>query len=180
MTLKEIYKKQVVPKMKEEFDFKNIFEVPNFQKVTVNVGLGSFLNDKKHIEEVFENIKNITGQAPVKTIAKKAISGFSIKENQVVGLKVTLRGINMYEFINKLINVVLPRVRDFRGLPTNSFDGSGNYTIGFKEHTVFPEVESSDIERVHGLEICITTNAKNDKEVKRMLELYGFPFKKKE
>ena len=112
-------------------------------------------------------------------MSRKAIAGFSIKENQVVGLKVTLRGEYMYEFLNKLINIVFPRVRDFRGISTKSFDGSGNYTIGFKEHTVFPEVESSDIERVHGLEVCITTDARKDKEVKRLLELYGFPFKKK-
>ena len=178
MTLKERYKKKIIPKMKESFGYKNDLEVPNIVKVTVNVGLGSFLKETKYIDEIVDTIKKITGQAPVKTIARKAIAGFSIKENQVIGLKVTLRGEYMYEFLNKLINVVLPRVRDFRGISNKSFDGSGNYTIGFKEHTVFPEVGSSDVEKVHGLEICITTNAKDDKEVKKILELYGFPFKK--
>ncbi|NQU99932.1 MAG: 50S ribosomal protein L5 [Parcubacteria group bacterium] len=179
MTLKELYKKEIIPKMKEHFGFKNNLEVPNIKKVTINVGLGSFLKETKHIDEVVETIKKITGQAPVKTTAKKAVSGFSIRDGQVIGLKVTLRGENMYEFLNKLINVVFPRVRDFRGLSTKSFDGSGNYTIGLKEHTVFPEVGSSDMERVHGLEVCITTNAREDKEVRKLLELYGFPFKKK-
>ncbi len=180
MTLKERYKKEIVPKMKEKFGFKNNLQVPNIKKVTVNVGLGPFLKETKYIDEVIETIKKITGQAPVKTTAKKAISGFSIREGQVIGLKVTLRGEYMYEFLNKLINVVFPRVRDFRGISTKSFDGSGNYSIGFKEHTVFPEVGSSDVERVYGLEVCITTNAKKDEEVKKLLELYGFPFKKKE
>jgi len=165
--------------MKEHFGYKNILEVPNIQKVTVNVGLGPFLKETKYIDEIIDTLKKITGQAPVKTMARKAIAGFSIRKNQVIGLKVTLRGENMYEFLNKLINAVFPRVRDFRGLSTKSFDGSGNYSVGFKEHTVFLEVGSSDLERVHGLEVCITTNTKKDEEVKKLLELYGFPFKKK-
>jgi large subunit ribosomal protein L5 len=179
MTLKELYKKEVRPKMKKEFGFSNDLQVPNIKKVTINVGLGPFLKETKYIDEVINTIKKITGQAPVKTTARKAISGFSIRENQVIGLKVTLRGNHMYEFLNKLVNVVFPRVRDFRGISAKSFDGSGNYSLGFKEHTVFPEVGSSDVEKNHGLEVCITTNAKKDEEVKRMLELYGFPFEKK-
>ena len=178
MTLKERYNKEIVPKMKEKFSYENNFAVPRIVKVTVNVGLGPFLKDSKQIDNIAETIKKITGQAPVKTLSKKAISGFSIRDGQVVGLKVTLRGSHMYEFLNKLINVVLPRVRDFRGLKDKAFDGSGNYTIGFKEHTVFPEVRSDEVEKIHGLEICITTTAKEDKETRALLELFGFPFKK--
>lgn len=179
MTLKEKYKKEIVPKMEEKFSYGNVLAVPKITKVTINVGLGSFLKEPKQIDVVYETIKKITGQAPVKTLTRKAISGFSIKENQVVGIKVALRGLYMYEFLNKLINVVLPRVRDFRGLKTKAFDGSGNYTIGFKEHTVFPEIGSDQAEKIHGLEVCITTSAQNNKETRALLELFGFPFKKK-
>lgn len=176
--LLELYRKKIIPEMKKKFGYTNDLAVPKVEKIVVNIGTGQALKDPKLLDIMSETIKKITGQAPIKTKAKKAISGFGIKKNMVVGLKVTLRGIRMYEFLNKLINVVLPRVRDFRGLSPASFDGKGNYMIGFREHTVFPEVRSDEVEKIHGLEVSIVTTAKTDSEAQALLEFFGLPFKK--
>jgi large subunit ribosomal protein L5 len=147
MSLKSKYNKEIVPKMMEKYSLKSNMAVPRVEKVVLNVGLGPALKDSKYSETIYGTIKKISGQAPQKTYSKRAISGFGIREDQNIGLKVTLRGDNMYEFLYKLINVVLPRVRDFKGLNPKSFDGKGNYSLGFKEHTVFPEVRTDEVER---------------------------------
>jgi len=169
-----------MPALKTKFGFTSDLAVPHISKVVVNVGVNDkAIKNKKALEKVIENTTRICGQALVKTRAHKAISGFGVRENQVVGLKVTLRRERMEHFLDKLVNITLPRVRDFQGLSLKSFDGQGNYTIGFKEQTVFPEIKSDDIEEIHGLEICINTTARNDEEALELLKLLGFPFKKK-
>lgn len=178
-SLKKIYKEEIIPKMKEKLGYSNNFEVPKIDKIIVNVGVGSAVKDKKALEGIIMNVKKICGQAPIRTVAKKAISGFGIRENQIIGLKVTLRGIRMYEFLEKLINVVLPRIRDFQGLSIKSFDERGNYSIGLKEQIVFPEIKSDEIDNIHGLEICISTTAKEKKEAIELFKLFGFPLKDK-
>jgi large subunit ribosomal protein L5 len=177
--LQELYRKEIIPKMKKEFGYKNDLAVPKLEKAVVNIGAGRAIKDPKLLDVMIETMRRITGQAPVKTKVKKAISGFGIRKGLVVGLKVTLRGTRMFEFLNKLINVVLPRVRDFRGLSLSGFDGKGNYTVGFREHTVFPEVRSGEIEKIHGLEVTFVTTAKNNNEARALLKYYGFPFKEK-
>lgn len=176
--LKEKYKKRIAPEMKKLFGYKNDLAVPKIEKVTVNIGAGKVLDDPKFLEKATESVTLITGQKPLITRAKKSISGFKIKEGMAIGLKVTLRGKRMEEFIDKLINVALPRVRDFRGLSVKGFDRSGNYTVGLKEETIFPEIFGKKKDFVHGLEVTIVTTTKNKKEAKKILELLGFPFKK--
>lgn len=173
--LQKLYKEQVIPKMKAEFGYKNDLAVPKILKVVINIGTGKALKDPKLLDMMINNLKKISAQVPVKTKTKKAISGFGIKAGMVVGLKVTLRKTRMYDFLDKLINVVLPRVRDFRGLSIKSFDKKGNYTIGFKEQIVFPELRSDEVEKIHGLEVCIQTTAKNNKEGAALLKHLGFP-----
>lgn len=175
----KLYQEKVVPQLKQELSIGNDLAVPRVAKVTINVGMGTIAKNKNDIEKAVESIRRIAGQAPVKTYSRKAIAGFGVKENQLVGLKVTLRQKRMYEFLDKLVNVTLPRVRDFRGLSPKSFDGQGNYNIGFKEQIVFPEVKTDEVENIHGLEICVTTTAKNDKAALTLLKLLGFPFKEK-
>ncbi len=177
-TLKQ-FKKVAIPEVKKEFGFKNDMQVPRVAKVTINVGTGPAKNEPKFLELMEKNIIRITGQKPVRTIAKKSIAGFDVKENSVVGLKVVLRRQRMYDFLDRLINTVLPRMRDFKGLGRNSFDGQGNYSIGVQEHTVFPEIGSDEVEKIHGLEIVISTTAKTDKEGLALLTAMGFPFTKK-
>lgn len=174
---KELYKKEIIPYMKKKFGYKNYLAVPRLEKIVVNIGTGRALRDSKLFDIMVETLRKITGQAPIKTKAKSAISGFGIKKGMIVGLKVTLRGNRMYEFLDKLINVTLPRIRDFRGLSISSFDGHGNLTVGIKEHTVFPEIRSDEVEKIHGLEICIHTTAKKDKEGFELLKGFGFPFR---
>lgn len=178
MKLREKYQKQVVPKLKEVFKYPSVMAVPNINKVVVNVGAGRVLQDPKYLEVIEDNLRRITGQQPVKTKAKKSISSFKIRQGMVIGFKVTLRGQRMWDFIEKLVNIALPRVRDFRGLDRKGFDKHGNYTLGFKEYINFPEIRSDEIEKVHGLEITITTTAKTDAEGYALLDLLGFPFKK--
>lgn len=175
--LKKIYKEKVIPKLKEEFGYKNNLAVPAIEKVVVNVGIGKGLKDSKYTEAVEETLVKITGQQPVKTKAKKAISAFKIREGMVVGMKVTLHGQMMYDFIDKLVNVTLPRVRDFRGLSPKSVDQKGNFSIGFKENTAFPEIQPDEIEKMHGLEVAIHTTAKTKEEGLALLKYLGFPFK---
>jgi large subunit ribosomal protein L5 len=177
MNLREKYLKQVIPAMKEKFGYKNDLAVPKLEKVIVNVGIGQGLKDIKFKENVEATLMRITGQKPVERKARKAISGFKIKKGQVVGLMVTLRKKRMYDFVDKLINIALPRTRDFRGLNPKSMDGHGNLTIGFKEHIAFPEIKADEVERLHGLEVVIVTSARDDERGLELLKLLGFPFK---
>ncbi len=176
--LQEQYNKQIVQALQKKFAFKNVMQVPKVTKIVVSTGVGKFKDDKKKIDAIFEDMKKITGQAPVKTKARKSISGFKVRENQVVGLMCTLRGFRMYSFLDKLINIALPRVRDFQGVNKEGFDGRGNYHLGLKEHLVFPEISSESLENVFGLEVSIVTNAKKDQYAKELLTLMNFPFKK--
>ncbi len=176
--LQEKYNKEIVPALKQKFGFKNVMQVPKIVKIVVNVGVGKIKEDKKKVEAVAEDIKKITGQAPVKTKAKKSISGFKVRENQLVGVVCTLRGFRMYSFLDKLINTALPRVRDFQGVKKDGFDGRGNYHLGLKEQLVFPEISSESLENIFGLEVSIVTNAGQDEPVRELLRLMNFPFKK--
>ncbi len=178
MSLKETYNSSIVPKLKEEFGYKNINAVPTIKTVTLNIGLGSGLKDSKFLETAENTLTRISGQKPVSTKARKSIAGFKIREGNVVGMKVTLRGPRMWDFLEKLISVSLPRVRDFRGLSKKAFDGQGNYTIGLKEHTAFPEIRSDEIELIHGLQVTISTSATTDDEARSLLTHLGLPLKK--
>lgn len=177
---KEKYIKEVVPNMKKAFGYKNILAVPKIEKVIVNVGAGKALQDSKFLEKTISSVSFITGQKPLITKAKKSIAGFKLRKGLPIGVKVTLRGKRMEEFVYKLINAVIPRIRDFRGLSLKSFDKNGNYTIGFREQTVFPEVSGKNTDFIHGLEISVVTSAKSKKEAEKLLEFLGFPLKKEE
>ncbi len=179
MDFKQFYNKEVIPKLKKEFGYKNVNAVPTIKTITLNVGLGQGLKDARYLETAENTLSRITGQKPVMTKARKSIAGFKIREGNTVGMKVTLRGKRMWDFLEKLIKVSLPRVRDFRGLPPKAFDRSGNYSIGFKEHMAFPEIRSDEIELVHGLQVTIGTTAKNSQEGKALLKNLGLPLKKK-
>lgn len=177
--LYKLYKDQIIPKMKKIFGYKNDLAVPKIEKVVLNVGTGQALKEKKLLDIIIANIARISGQLPEVRKARKAISGFGIKKGNIVGLRVTLRGRRMYEFLDKFINAALPRVRDFRGLNPSGFDGRGNFTYGVKEQTIFPEIKSDEVEKVHGLEVTIVTTARDDKTAKEFLKLFGFPFSEK-
>ena len=176
--LQEQYNKKIAPALKEKFGFKNVMQVPKIVKIMVNVGVGKVKEDKKKVDQIVEDVKKITGQAAFKTKARKSIAGFKVRENQIVGVVCTLRGFKMYSFLDKLINVALPRVRDFRGVNKESFDGRGNYHLGLKEHLVFPEISSESLENIFGLEVSIVTNAGKDETARELLTQMGFPFKK--
>ncbi len=177
--LYKIYKEKVIPALKEEFGYKNIMQVPKVDKITVNVVYGRFIKDGAYIENVTKTIRLITGQNPTQNKAKKSISNFKIREGNEVGASVTLRGKRMYDFLDKMINVALPRVKDFRGISPKSFDRQGNYSIGFKDQLAFVEIKSDAIEKTHGLQVVISTTAANKEEGLLLLENLGFPFKKK-
>lgn len=176
--LKEKFIKEVIPAMKKEFSYKNDMAVPRMKKAVINAGVGKSLDNKKLLDQIALDIAAITGQKPVLKLAKKSISSFKIREGIPVGVAVTLRGEKMYEFIDKLINIALPRVRDFRGLPDNSFDGRGNYSLGIREHYVFPEINADATSTIFGLQVTVVTDAKSDKEAKSLLIHLGFPIKK--
>ena len=179
LSLEEKYKEEIIPKLMEALKRKNALSLPKISKITINAGIGSYVKShNKDYSNIIENLTAISGQKPVITKSKKAISNFKLRENDVIGVMVTLRGKRMYEFLNKLINVVFPRVRDFRGLAVKSFDGNGNYSIGFKEHTVFSEISPDDVIKLHGLQVNICTTAKSNEEGHELLKLMGFPFKK--
>lgn len=178
--LLEYYRKEVIKKLKSRFSYQSVMEVPSLQKITLNMGLGEAMEDKKVITAAMADLEKIAGQKPVVTLARKSIAGFKVREGWPIGCKVTLRGERMYEFLDRLISIALPRVRDFRGLSVKSFDGRGNYSLGFKEQIVFPEIEYDKIDMLRGLDITITTSAKNDKEARALLEAFNFPFKEKE
>ena len=178
--LLEHYRKEVVAKLKKRFGYTSTMQVPRFSKITLNMGVGEAMDDKKKIVAAMEDMQKIAGQKPVATLARKSIAGFKVRENWPIGCKVTLRGEKMYEFLDRLITIALPRVRDFRGLTIRSFDGRGNYSLGFKEQIVFPEIEYDKIDELRGLDITITTTANTDKEARALLEGFNFPFKEKE
>lgn len=177
MSLKDSYKTSVVPELMKEFGYKNVNAVPVINTVTLNIGVGPGMKDAKFLETAQNTLKRIAGQKPVTTKARKSIAGFKIREGSVVGVMVTLRGKRMWDFLEKLINVSLPRVRDFRGLSNKSFDGNGNYSIGFKEHMAFPEISTEEIEITHGIQVTIATSAKTDKEAEALLKHLRLPLK---
>jgi len=176
--LKEKYRKEVVPSLMERYGYKNIMQVPRLEKVVLNIGLGEAIQNAKALEAAEGDLAAISGQHPVITRAKKSIAAFRLREGMPIGLKVTIRGERMYHFLDKLVNAVLPRVREFQGVSTNSFDGRGNYTLGLREQISFPEVDYDKIDRIRGLEISIATTAKTDEEGRHLLELLGMPFAK--
>ena len=176
--LRETYKKDVFPAMKEKFKYENVNEVPKLVKVTINMGLGEAKENSKIMESAVQELSLISGQRPVVTKAKKSIANFKVRQGMPVGCKVTLRGDNMYEFIDKFFNISLPRVRDFKGVSKNSFDGRGNYSMGIKEQLIFPEINYDDVESIKGMNIVFTTTAKTDEEAQALLELLGMPFEK--
>ena len=175
--LQEHYRKTVVPKLSEKFGYKNPMQVPRITKITLNMGVGETTADKKVIENAVSDMTKISGQKPIVTKAKKSISTFKIRDGYPVGCKVTLRRGQMYEFLDRLINISLPRVRDFRGVSGRSFDGRGNYSMGVKEQIIFPEIEYDKIDALRGMDITITTNAKSDAEARALLEAFSFPFR---
>jgi large subunit ribosomal protein L5 len=171
------YREKVVPELIQKFGYKSVMEVPRIAKITLNMGVGEAVNDKKNIEMAVADLTKIAGQKPVVTKSRKAIANFKIRENLAIGTMVTLRGERMYEFLDRLITVAFPRVRDFRGVPGRAFDGRGNYNIGIKEQIIFPEVEYDKIDKLRGLNISITTTAKTDDEAKALLSAFRFPFR---
>jgi large subunit ribosomal protein L5 len=177
--LQSEFNKNLMPKLMQNLGIKNVMAAPKITKVKLNVGIGSYIKAHgKDFDNIVENIAKISGQKPVINKSKKAISNFKVREGDPVGVSVTLRGKRMYDFLNKLVNIVFPRVRDFRGISKKAFDGNGNYSIGFKENTVFPEISPDEVMKPHGIEINITTTAKNNEEGIKLLETLGFPFKK--
>ena len=174
--LKEQYQKEVVPALMKKFNYKSVMEVPKLEKIVINVGLGDMKDNPKALDNTINDLKIITGQTPIVTKAKKAIAAFKIREGVNMGCKVTLRSEKMYEFAYKLFNAALPRVRDFRGVSANSFDGRGNYSMGIKEQLIFPEIEYDKIDKIRGMDIIFVTTAKTDEEAKELLSLLGMPF----
>ena len=178
MKLQEQYKKHIIPELKKQFGYKNDLEAPKLTKVVINVGFGRHSKEKQYIEAVVNGLKRISGQQPILTKAKKSISSFKIREGMTIGAAVTLRGKRMYDFVDKLVNVSFPRVRDFRGISKKGVDRNGNMTVGFKEHLAFPEIMADEVENVFGLEVCLATTAKSRDEGLALFTLMGFPFKK--
>lgn len=175
--LREFYKETVVPELVKQFGYKSVMEVPRIEKITLNMGVGEAVADKKVMEHAVSDLEKIAGQKPVVTVARKSIAGFKIRDNYPVGCKVTLRRDQMFEFLDRLITIALPRVRDFRGVSGKSFDGRGNCNMGVREQIIFPEIEYDKIDALRGLNITITTTAKTDEEAKALLSLFKFPFK---
>jgi len=175
--LLEKYRNEIIPQMMEKFNFKNKLQVPCLEKIVINMGVGQAASDSKIIEEPMKELALITGQKPIITRAKKAISNFKLKKGMPVGLKVTLRGARMYEFFDRFINVALPRIRDFRGISSNSFDKNGNYSIGLNEQTIFPEIDIDKVQRNQGMDVTICTTAKSKEDAYKLLKLFGMPFR---
>ncbi|MHC4119915.1 MAG: 50S ribosomal protein L5 [Planctomycetota bacterium] len=178
--LKDLYKTKVAAGLKEEFGYANPMAIPRMEKVVISMGIGKAIQDKKYLESAKKDLTMIAGQMPAVCKAKKSVSNFKVREGQETGLKVTVRGVRMYEFMDRLINLAIPRVRDFRGLNDTSFDGRGNYSMGLTEQSVFPEINTAKIEFQQGMNITFVTTARTDAEAKKMLELFGMPFKKRE
>lgn len=176
--LKQIYQEQVVPSMMEKFDYKSVMEVPKVEKIIINMGVGDAVQNSKLLDNAVEELTLIAGQKPVVTRAKKSIAGFRLREGMPIGTKVTLRGERMYEFLQKLIRVALPRVRDFRGISNKAFDGRGNYTLGVKEQLIFPEINYDLVNKVRGMDIVVVTTSNTDEEARELLTQLGMPFQK--
>lgn len=176
--LREKYNNEVIPALMEKFKYKNVMEVPKLEKIVINMGIGVAKENPKALESAVEELSVITGQRPIITKAKKSVANFKVRKGMPVGVKVTLRGEKMYYFIDKLMNIALPRVRDFRGVSDTSFDGRGNYALGVKEQLIFPEIEYDKVDAVRGMDIVIVTTAKTDEEAKEFLKMMGMPFKK--
>ena len=176
--LQEKYKNEVVPQLMKDFNYKSVMQVPQIEKVVVNIGVGDAIQNAKLLDEAVEELAAITGQAPVITKAKKSIANFKLREGMSIGCKVTLRNEKMYDFLDKLFNISLPRVRDFRGVSDTSFDGRGNYTLGIKEQIIFPEIDFDKVNRTRGMDVVIVTTAETNEEAKALLEKMGMPFKK--
>jgi large subunit ribosomal protein L5 len=176
--LRERYLNEVVPALQREFGYQNRLQVPRIEKVVLNIGLGEAVHNAKALDSAVADLMAITGQRPVVTRAKKSIANFKVRQGNPIGVMVTLRGERMYEFLDRLINVALPRIRDFHGVPVNAFDGRGNYSLGLREQLIFPEIEYDKIDRIRGLQVTITTTARTDEEARRLLELLGMPFQR--
>lgn len=174
--MQERYNKEVAPALLKSFGFKNVMQVPRLEKIVVNIGLGEALDNPKALEAAVTDLTAVTGQKPVQTKARKSIANFKLREGRLIGTKVTLRGPRMWAFFDRLVNIALPRVRDFRGISPNSFDGRGNYTLGLKDQLVFPEIEYDKIDKLRGMEITIVTSAQNDDEARALLRQLGMPF----
>jgi large subunit ribosomal protein L5 len=178
--MQEKYNNEVVPALRKAFDLKNVMQVPRIQKVVVNIGMGEAMDNPKAMEAAVSDLTTITGQKPVQTKARKSIANFKLREGRLIGTKVTLRGDRMWAFLDRLMNTALPRVRDFRGVSGNAFDGRGNYTLGLRDQLIFPEIEYDKIDKLRGMEVTIVTTAKDDDQARTMLQLLGMPFSKKE
>ena len=176
--LREMYKADVVPALQKKFNYKSVMQIPKLDKVIINVGAGEAKDNAKVIDAIIGDLAKITGQKPVKCAAKKAVANFKLREGMTIGVKVTLRGDKMYEFVDRFFNLALPRVRDFRGINPNSFDGRGNYSMGVKEQLIFPEIDYDKIDKVRGMDICFVTTANTDEEARELLTLMGAPFAK--
>ncbi len=175
--LKDLYKKEIIQRLTKEFNYKNVMQIPKLHKITINMGLGEAITNSKILESASNELAAITGQKPVITKARKSISNFKLRAGASIGCAVTLRGDRMYEFFDRFVNVALPRVRDFKGLSSKSFDGRGNYSIGIKEHIIFPEINFDKVDKIKGMTITIVTTAKSDEEAKKLLKYLGMPFK---
>lgn len=176
--MKEIYKKEVVPSLMKTLDLSNVMQAPRIEKVVLNIGLGETKDNPKALEAATGDLETITGQKPIVTKAKKSIANFKLREGMEIGAKVTLRGDRMWSFMDRLMNIVLPRVRDFRGISPNAFDGRGNYTLGLREQLIFPEIDYDSIDKVRGMEVTIVTTAQTDEQARALLKMLGMPFRK--
>jgi len=175
--LKEAYFEKVVPQLQSEFGFRSLMDTPRITKITINMGVGEAVSDRKVIENAVQNLTAITGQKPIVTLSRKSIAGFKIRDGWPIGCKVTLRRERMYEFLDRLISVAIPRIRDFRGLNPRSFDGQGNYSMGVKEQIIFPEIDYDKVDAVRGMDICITTTARSDEHARALLRAFNFPLR---
>lgn len=176
--LRERYQSELVPALQEQLSLPNVMQVPQIKKVVINIGMGEAMDNPKSLDAAVSDLVQITGQKPVVTKARVSIANFKLREGRSIGVKVTLRGERMWAFLDRLLNIVLPRVRDFRGVPRDAFDGRGNYTLGLREQLIFPEIEYDKIDKIRGMEITIVTSANNDEQAARLLELLGMPFRK--
>ncbi len=178
--LQEVYKKDIVKQLSDKFGYKNPFQVPKLEKISINVGIGAATQDPKMVDVIIKELESIAGQKPVVTKAKKSVSNFKLREGMKIGAKVTLRKARMFEFLDRLINIAIPRIRDFRGVPDKAFDGNGNYTLGVKEHVIFPEINIDNVTKHFGMDITFVTSAHSDDEARELLRAFGMPFVKKE
>jgi len=177
-SMKDVYKESVVPALNQQFSYSNVMQVPKIQKITLNMGVGEAVGDKKQLDNALADLEKLSGQKPVITKARKSVAGFKIREGFPIGCKVTLRGERMWDFFDRLVQIAIPRVRDFRGLSPKSFDGRGNYSMGVREQIIFPEIDYDKVDKIRGLDITITTSAETDDEGRALLSEFGFPFKK--